>query len=154
MAQGIEERLKSLGVELPAARPPAFNYVPTVESRGMLYVSGQVPMGPNGPEFIGKLGRDMDVETGKAAARLCAVNVLVQVKAALGSFDRVRRFVKVVGFVNSAPDFNDQPKVVNGASDFFVEVFGEAGRHARSAVGMGALPLGVSVEVEAILELE
>ena len=152
MTSPIEERLAALGVVLPTPTPPVANYVPAVESGGWLWISGQVPMGPNGPEFIGKLGRDVELESGRAAARLCAINILAQAKAALGDLERIKRVVKLVGFVNSAPDFTDQPKVVNGASDRFVEAFGEAGRHARSAVGVAALPFNVSVEVEAVVE--
>lgn len=150
----IDERLKSLGIELPAASAPGGNYVPTVEANGFLFVSGQIPMGPNGPEFIGHCGGTISLEDGQKAARLCALNILAQAKAALGSLDRVKRVVKVTGFVASTPDFKDQPKVINGASDLFGEVFGEAGRHARAAVGMAALPVGVAVEVEAILQID
>ena len=153
MAGKIEKRLQELGVRLPEASAPAANYVPSVESRGMLYISGQIPRGPNGPAHIGKLGAGIAIEEGAAAARLCALSLLAQAKLALGDLDRVKRVVKVVGFVNSAPDFTDQPRVVNGASDLLVEVFGDAGRHARSAVGVAGLPAGVAVEVEAVFEI-
>jgi len=153
MTSLIESRLETLGIVLPAAVAPAANYVPAVESRGFLYISGQIPVGPNGIEHVGKLGRELGIDEGRAAARLCAINIVAQAKAALGDLDRVARIVKLVGFVNSDPEFTDQPKVVNGASDFMVEVFGDKGRHARSAVGVSALPFGVGVEVEAILEI-
>jgi len=153
MTSLIESRLEALGIVLPAAVAPAANYVPAVESRGLLHISGQIPVGPNGIEFVGKLGRELTLEDGRAAARLCAINLLAQAKAALGDLDRVGRVVKLVGFVNSDPDFTDQPKVVNGASDLMVEVFGDAGRHARSAVGVYQLPLGFAVEVDAIVEV-
>lgn len=153
MPSPIEERLAALGVTLPTPSAPVANYVPAVESQGHLWVSGQVPMGPDGPEFIGKLGRDVELESGAAAARLCAINILAQAKAALGDLERIKRIVKVVGFVNSFGDFGDQPKVVNGASDFLVAVLGERGRHARSAVGVAGLPFNAAVEVEAIIEI-
>ena len=127
--------------------------MPFVETRGMLYISGQIPVGPNGIEFVGKLGDGFAIEDGQKAARLCAINILAQARAALGDLDRVGRIVKLTGFVNSVLSFNDHPKVVNGASDFMVEVFGDRGRHARSAVGVAGLPFGVAVEVEAIIEI-
>ncbi|MBN9433034.1 MAG: RidA family protein [Bosea sp.] len=149
----IEARLASLGITLPQPAAPAANYVPFVESRGMLYISGQIPVGPNGVDYVGKLGEEFGIEEGRAAARLCAINILAQARAALGDLDRVARIVKLTGFVNGTPAFTDQPKVVNGASDFMVEIFDEKGRHARSAVGVGGLPFGVAVEVEAIIEI-
>ena len=154
MAGTIEARLAELGITLPTAAAPVANYVPTVRSGNMLYVSGQVTLRDGKPQHLGKLGAGIDVDEGAQAARLCALNIVAQAKAALGELDRVARVVKLTGFVNSAPEFTDQPKVINGASDFMVEVFGDKGRHARSAVGVAALPLGVSVEVEAILEVE
>ncbi len=153
MAGTIEQRLIDHDIELPEAATPVANYVPAVQSGSMLYISGQVPLWNGQRRHIGKLGADTSVEDGQAAARLCALNVVAQAKAALGDLDRVTRVVKLVGFVNSAPDFTDQPAVINGASDLMVEVFGDKGRHARSAVGVAALPLGVAVEVEAILEV-
>lgn len=153
MAGTIEQRLIDHDIELPEAATPVANYVPAVQSGSMLYISGQVPLWNGQRRHIGKLGADTAIEDGQAAARLCALNVVAQAKAALGDLDRVVRVVKLVGFVNSAPDFTDQPAVINGASDLMVEVFGDKGRHARSAVGVAALPLGVSVEVEAILEI-
>lgn len=153
MSGEIERRLTALGVTLPQAAAPAANYVPFVRTGSQLFISGQIPMGPNGIEHKGKLGADYSVEQGQAAARLCAINLLAQAKAALGDLDKVVRLVKLVGFVNCTPDFGDQPKVVNGASDFMVEALGDKGRHARSAVGVAALPFGVAVEVEAIFEV-
>ena len=153
MSREIEARLAELGVVLPDAPAPAANYVPTVLSNGCLFVSGQLPTGPNGLAK-GRLGHNVTVEEGQAAARLCAINILAQAKAALGGdLGRIKRVVKLGGFVASAPDFFDQPKVINGASDFFVEVLGDAGRHARAAVGVAALPLGASVEVDAVIEV-
>lgn len=153
MAGNIDARLKELGIELPQAAAPAANYVPTVQSGSMLYISGQLPMLDGQIRYKGKLGGDVSVEDGAACARLCAINILAQAKAALGDLDRVARIVKLVGFVNSTPDFGDQPKVVNGASDLMAEVFGDKGKHARSAVGVSSLPFGAAVEVEAILEI-
>lgn len=149
----IEDKLKEIGVTLPVAAAPAANYVPFVISGSHLYISGQVPMGPEGLQYIGKLGENTSIEDGQAAAKLCAVNLLAQAKAALGDLDKVKRLVKLVGFVNSTPNFVDQPKVINGASDFMVEAMGEKGPHARSAVGVAALPFGVAVEIEAIFEI-
>ena len=148
----IEARLSELGIALPAAPAPAANYVPFVQSGHQLFVSGQISMGPDGL-IKGRLGADMDAEAGAAAARRCGLALIAQAKAALGDLDRIARVVKLVGFVNSTADFTDQPKVVNGCSDLMVEVFGDAGRHARSAVSAASLPLGVSVEIEAIFEV-
>ncbi len=153
MAGRIEKRLAELGLVLPAAPAPAANYVPFVVSGAMLYVSGQISQGPGGL-IRGILGEDMAAEAGAAAARSCGLSLLAQVRAACGGdLDRLKRVVKLSGFVASTPAFTDQPKVVNGASDLMVEVLGEAGRHARSAVGVSALPLGVAVEVEGIFEI-
>lgn len=148
-----EERLQELGVSLPAPVAPVAAYVPCVRTGSLVYVSGQVPMVDGKPSHLGHLGDDVDLEDGRAAARTCAVNVLAALKAELGELSRVRRVVKVTGFVASAPGFTDMPKVVNAASEVFGEVFGDAGRHARAAVGVAALPLGVPVEVEAIVEV-
>ncbi|MEM8811619.1 MAG: RidA family protein [Pseudomonadota bacterium] len=153
MTGTIDARLAELGLTIPDAPAPAANYVPRVVTGSTLYISGQIPMGPNGIEFVGRLGDTMDAETGAAAARLCAVNLIAQARAQLGDLEHVARVVKLVGFVNSTPDFGDQPKVINGASDLMVAVFGDKGRHARSAVGVAALPFGVAVEVEAIMEI-
>ncbi|MBD3802173.1 MAG: RidA family protein [Thioclava sp.] len=149
----IEARLAELGISLPDAPMPAANYVPFVRSGNQLFVSGQISNGPEGL-ILGKLGDSMDVAEGAMAARFCGLALIAQAKAALGDLDKVKRVVKLVGFVNSTADFTDQPKVVNGCSDLMVEVFGEAGRHARSAVSAASLPLGVSVEIEAIFEVE
>lgn len=149
----IEKRLAELGVTLPDAPAPAANYVPWVISGNMVYISGQIAQNANGM-IKGKLGADLDVAAGADAARACAISLLSQLKAATGgSIDRMARLVKLVGFVNSTPDFTDQPKVINGASDFMVEVLGDKGRHARSAVSAASLPFGVAVEIEAIFEL-
>jgi enamine deaminase RidA (YjgF/YER057c/UK114 family) len=149
----IEARLAELGVTLPDAPAPAANYVPYVISANMVYVSGQISMA-DGQLICGKLGADMDTEAGAAAARSCAISLLAQLKAACGgNLDRLQRLVKLVGFVNSTPDFTEQPKVINGASDFMVAALGDAGRHARSAVSAASLPLGVAVEIEAIFEI-
>jgi enamine deaminase RidA (YjgF/YER057c/UK114 family) len=148
-----EERIEELGIALPGAITPLAAYVPTVRSGGMVYVSGQVPLVEGKVAYTGRLGTSaLSLEDGVQAARRCAINVLAALKAELGELSRVRRVVKVTGFVASEPDFADQPKVINGASELFVEVFGEAGKHARSAIGVAALPLGVPVEVEAIVE--
>jgi enamine deaminase RidA (YjgF/YER057c/UK114 family) len=154
MTGRIESRLAELGITLPQATAPVANYVPWVRTGSQVFVSGQVSNGPDG--FIkGKLGDDMSVEQGAAAARTCALSLIAQLKAACdGDLDRLVRVVKLVGFVNSTADFTDQPKVINGASDLMVEVFGDAGRHARSAVSAASLPLGVAVEVEAIFEVK
>jgi enamine deaminase RidA (YjgF/YER057c/UK114 family) len=149
-----EERLRALGIDLPEAAAPVAAYVPCVRTGDLVYVSGQVPLVDGKPAWTGRLGGDgLGVEDGVAAAQRCAVNVIAALKAELGDLGRVRRVVKVTGFVACEPGFTDHPKVVNGASELFGEVFGEAGRHARAAVGVAALPLGVPVEVEAIVEV-
>ncbi len=154
MAGKIDARLKELGITLPEAPMPVANYVPAVRSGNLLFVSGQVPMEGGKPQFIGKLGREFKIEDGQKAARLCALNVIAQVRAALGGdLDKVKRCVRVGGFVNCTPEFGDQPQVINGASDLFVQVFGDAGKHARAAVGVSALPRGVAAEVEAVFEV-
>jgi enamine deaminase RidA (YjgF/YER057c/UK114 family) len=148
-----ETRLAELGVTLPDAPAPAANYVPFVILGDLVHVSGQISNGPQG-QIKGRLGDSMSIEDGAAAARACAISLLAQVKAACGGdLDRLVRVVKLVGFVNSTPDFTDQPKVVNGASDFMVAALGDAGRHARSAVGVASLPFGVAVEVEGIFQI-
>jgi enamine deaminase RidA (YjgF/YER057c/UK114 family) len=149
----VEDRLKELGIALPEVSAPAANYVPFVRSGNTLYVSGQVSRDASGP-ILGRLGDGVEVAAGAAAARTCALQLVAQVRAALdGDLDRLVRVVKLTGFVSSAPGFTDQPKVVNGASDLLVEIFGDKGRHARSAVGVAALPLGVAVEVEGVFEV-
>lgn len=154
MSNPIETRLAELGVTLPTPPAPAANYVPYVISGNQIFVSGQLPMDAEGLKYVGKVGDAISTEDGAKAAKLCAINLIAQAKAAAGGdLGKIKRVVKLVGFVNSTADFTDQPKVVNGASDFMVDVFGDAGRHARSAVSAGALPLGVAVEIEAIFEL-
>lgn len=149
-----DARLKELGIELPQASAPAANYVPYVRTGNLLFMAGQVTVWNGERRFVGKLGREFGVEEGQQAARLCALNLIAQLRSALdGDLDRLVRVVRVGGFVNSTPDFLDQPKVVNGASDLFVEVFGEAGKHARTAVGTNVLPFDVAVEVEAVFEV-
>ena len=154
MAGKIDARLRELGIEVPEAAAPVANYVAYVMSGKLCFVSGQVTVQGGAFKHQGKLGAEISVEEGYQAARLCAINIVSQLRAACGGdLDKVARVVKLVGFVTSTPDFTDQPKGVNGASDLMVEVFGDAGRHARSAVSAGSLPLGVAVEVEAIVEL-
>lgn len=153
MSQTIEQKLAELGITLPTPVAPLANYVPTVRTGNLLFVSGQVSIDGAGKLSTGKLGAGLDIDTGRAAARLCAINLLAQTKAAIGDLEKIVRVVKLVGFVNSAPDFVDHPKVMNGCSDLFVEVLGDKGRHARSAVGIAALPFDAAVEVEAIIEV-
>ena len=149
-----ETRLAKMGVTLPDAPAPAANYVPSVIVGDIVYVSGQISHDEDG--FItGKIGADLSVQQGAAAARTCAISLLAQLKAACGGdLSRLVRVVKLTGFVNSTPDFTDQPKVINGASDFLVEALGEAGKHARSAVSAGALPFNVAVEIEGIFQIK
>lgn len=153
MAGTIEARLAERGIVLPAAAAPVANYVPWVVTGNLVFVSGQVTLVDGKPQYIGQLGKEFGVEDGAKAARLCAINILAQVKAACGDLDRVARCVRLTGFVNATPDFKDHPKVVNGASDLMVDAFGDKGRHARAAVGVASLPLGVAVEVDAIFAL-
>lgn len=149
----IEARLKELGIALPEAAAPAANYVPFVKTGNQLFISGQLPMADGKLQVTGKLGADLDTEAGKAAAKLCAINLLAQAKAATGDLEKVVRLVKIVGFVNSTGGFGDQPQVINGASDFLVEAMGDKGRHARSAVSAASLPFGAAVEIEAVFEI-
>jgi enamine deaminase RidA (YjgF/YER057c/UK114 family) len=154
MTGRLETRLAEIGVTLPDAPAPAANYVPHVRVGDLLHVSGQISMDAEGGLIRGKLGDGLGVEEGAAAARRCAIALLAQVRAACdGDLDRLVRAVKLTGFVNSVPDFTDQPKVINGASDFLVEALGDAGRHARSAVSAASLPMGVAVEIEGIFEV-
>ncbi len=154
MSGKIDARMKELGITLPAPGEPAGNYVGFVVTGNLAFLSGQVPQENGVRKFIGKLGREFAVEEGQKAAELASLNMLARLKAACnGDLDRVVRCVKIVGFVNAVPEFGDQPKVVNGVSDLVVKVFGDAGRHARSAVGMGSLPFGVAVEVEGVFEI-
>lgn len=153
MSDGAEARLAALGIELPDAAAPAANYVPYVLTGSQLWIAGQVPFEKGKIAYRGKVGGDLSIEDGIAAARTCGLNILAQAKAALGSLDRVRRVVKLGGFVNAPPEFTDHPKVINGASDLIVEVFGEAGKHARFAVGAGGLPMNSAVEIDAVMEV-
>jgi enamine deaminase RidA (YjgF/YER057c/UK114 family) len=149
-----EARLQELGIELPPIPPAVGNYVGAVAVGDILFVAGHGPFQDGRPQFIGKLGREFGVEEGQQAARLVALNMLATIRETVGSLDRVKRVVKLLCLVNSMPEFGDQPKVANGASDLLVELFGEErGKHARSAIGMGALPFGIAVEIEGIFEL-
>lgn len=147
-----ESRLAELGITLPKPMTPVANYVPYVVSGNMLFVSGQVSAGPDGL-MQGRLGEDLSLEEGKAAARLCAINLIAQCKAAVGDLSRIARVVKLGGFVNAHADFTDLPEVINGCSDLMVDVFGENGRHARAAVASPVLPRGVAVEVDGVFEI-
>ncbi|MBS3960785.1 MAG: RidA family protein [Sandarakinorhabdus sp.] len=149
----IEAKLGELGLVLPVAVAPVAAYVPAVEAGGMLYVSGQISIAADGGLIRGRLGADMTVADGIIAAERCALMILAQVNAALGGFDRVERVVKLGVFVQCTPEFTDQPEVANGASDLLAKVFGDAGKHARAAIGVPALPRGVAVEVDAVLRV-
>ena len=150
----IDNRLAELGITLPQPAAPVAAYVPAVEANGLLHISGQISVDEGGNLIKGRLGEDLDVDAGMAAARRCGIMLIAQMKAALGSLDRVDRVVTLGAFVNSAGSFTDQPKVANGASVLMQEVFGEAGRHARSAVGVPVLPLGVAVEIDAVVAVK
>lgn len=153
MAGRIDAHLKDKGIELPSASAPAANYVPFTKTGNLVYVSGQVSQWNGERKFIGKLGKEFEVAEGQQAARLCALNLVAHAKvAAGGDLDRLR-VLRLTGYVNSTPEFTSQPQVVNGASDTMVEIFGDLGRHARSAVGVASLPGGVAVEVEGIFEI-
>ncbi|MBL4805416.1 MAG: RidA family protein [Alphaproteobacteria bacterium] len=150
----LVEKLQALGLELPQAAAPAANYVPYVVSGKHLFVAGQIPFLNGQSMHLGRLGEDLNVDDGVEAARACALNILAQANAAVvGEWTQIKKLVKLGGFVNCTPDFTDHPKVVNGASDLFVEVMGAKGKHARFAVGAPSLPLGVAVEIDAIFEL-
>ncbi len=150
----IDQRLAELKLDLPNPAAPIANYVPAVRSGNLLFLSGQICQWNGERRFVGKLGAEISLEQGKEAAKLCGLNLLAQAKRALdGDLDRIVRVVRLGGFVNAAPGFVDQPQVVNGASDLMVEVFGDAGRHARTAVGVGSLPGGTAVEVDAVIEV-
>lgn len=153
MGDTIEKRLATLGIALPVAAAPAANYVPFAQTGNLLFTAGQLPLKDGKLLATGLVGRDLDTAAAKDAARQCAINVLAQAKAALGTLDRIGRVVKITVFVASTPDFIEQHLVANGASDLIVEVLGGAGKHARSAVGMASLPLNAPVEVEAVLEV-
>jgi enamine deaminase RidA (YjgF/YER057c/UK114 family) len=151
----FEKRLAELGITLSPAPAAVANYVPFVRSGNLVFVSGQLPLKDGKLAFAGKLGAELGIDEGVAAARLCAINLIAQAKAACdGDLDRLRRVVKITGFVASTPDFVNQPKVINGASDLLVEIFGDVGRHARAAVGAPSLPLDAAVEIEAVLEIQ
>lgn len=154
MPQAFDDRLKTLGIELPEPSKPGANYVQFVRTGDLLFLTGQLSQWNGERRFVGKLGREYGVEEGQQAARLCALNLLAHLRRALdGDLDRVVRCVRVAGYVSSTPEFTGQSQVLNGASDLFVEVFGEAGRHTRMAVGVSALPYDVAVEVEAVFEV-
>lgn len=149
----IEQRLSELGLVLPQPAAPVASYVPAVEANGLLHISGQLPF-LDGQLMTGRLGEDRDIAFGEQAARMCGLMLIAQMKAALGSLDRVARIVKLGAFVSSTAGFTDQPKVANGASDLMVAAFGDAGKHARSAVGVPVLPLGAAVEIDAIVAVK
>lgn len=153
MASTIDARLSALGISVPDAAAPAANYVPFVVADGVLQTSGQLPLREGALVAKGLLGRDLDVAEGQEAAKWCAINILAQAKAALGDLQKIERVMKISVFVASTPDFTEQHLVANGASDFLVEVLGDAGRHARSAVGMASLPLNAPVEIEAVIRV-
>lgn len=150
----IENRLQELGIELPQAAAPAANYIPTLISGNQLIISGQLPMQDGSLKITGQLGEELSIAEGKEAAKLCAINILAQVKQALGGFDRVEQLLKLGGFVNAPASFVDHPQVINGASDFMVEVLGDAGRHTRFAVGAAGLPFNAAVEIDALFALK
>jgi enamine deaminase RidA (YjgF/YER057c/UK114 family) len=154
MTDSIAARLAELGIQLPEPAAPVAAYVPAVEINGFLYISGQLPFREDGSLITGRLGEDVDVSHGQEAAARCAVMLIAQMKKALGSLDRVERLVKLGAVIASDPHFTEQPKVANGASELWEKVFGEAGRHARSAVGVPVLPLGAAVEVDAIVAVK
>lgn len=155
MTGNIDARLQALGIVLPRPTKPVANYVPFVVTGNLVFIAGQGPFGAGGLEHSGTVGDTVTTEDAQSAARTCALNLLAQVKEACdGDLDRVVRCVRLGGFVNSTADFTDQPTVINGASDFMVEVFGDAGRHARTAVGVNVLPMGISVEVDAVFEID
>ncbi len=149
-----ETKLKEIGLELPTAGKPLANYVPAVRTGNLVFLSGQGPRREDGTMITGKVGAELTLDEGYEAARRVALGLLGSLKAEIGDLDKVRRVVKLLGMVNSTPDFTDQPKVINGASDLLVEVFSDRGRHARSAVGMNSLPMNISVEIEMIVEVE
>ena len=154
MAGAIEQRLSDLGIDLPSAPQPAGSYVQHYTSGNLVFVAGQIPFWNGELKFQGKVGHDFSIEEGQEAAKICALNIIAQVKDAIGDLDKVVRIVKLSGFVNCPTDFADHPKVINGASDLMGEVFGEKGKHTRIALGAGSLPLNVAVEIDAIVEVE
>jgi len=156
VSQGVdaEQQLMELGIELPEVSPPVANYVNAVRSGNLLFLAGKGPRKSDGSYITGKVGIDLTLEEGQEAARLTAINQLAVLKTELGDLNKVRRIVKVTGMVNAGPDFGDQPEVINGFSNLMVEVFGERGKHARAAVGMGSLPRNIAVEIDMIVEVE
>ena len=155
MSLDVEARLARLGLTLPDAPSPAANYVPYAIARGLAYISGQAPVRDGQYVATGRVGAEVTLEAAQAAARLCGLNILAQVKSAVaGDWSRVKRCVRICGYISSAPGFFDQPKVLDGCSDLMVQALGDAGRHARSAVGMGSLPMGIPVEIEVIVEVD
>lgn len=150
----IENRLKELGIELPEAAAPAANYVPTIITGNQLIISGQLPMQDGALKITGQLGADLSVDEGVEAARLCAINILAQIKRSLNGFERFERLLKLGGFVNAPASFTDHPQVINGASNLMVEVLGDAGRHTRFAVGAAGLPFNAAVEIDALVEIK
>ena len=150
----VEEKLQELGLSIPEPPSAAGNYVPGVRVGNLVFLSGVSPRLPDGSMVVGKVGRELTTEQGQEAARLCTLSLLANLKGVIEDLDNVRRIVKVLGFVNSDPEFGGQPKVINGCSDLLVDVFGERGRHARSAIGVAALPFGIAVEIEMIVEVE
>ena len=149
----VEDKLKEIGLSLPTPPSPGGNYIPAVRTGNLVFLSGVTPRRPDGTPFAGKLGKDLTVDEGYAAARICGLNLLANLKQEIGNLDKVSHIVKLLGMVNADPDFTQPPAVVNGCSDLLVEVFGDLGRHARSAVGLATLPGGVAVEVEMIVEV-
>lgn len=151
----VENKISELGLTLPTAAVSVANYVPYVITGNLVSISGQLPMGADGPEYIGKVGAEVSEEDAVKAAKLCALNILAQLKLALdGDLDRVKRIVRLGGFVNCVDGFSGQPAIINGASDVMVAIFGEKGRHSRAAVGVNALPMGVPVEIDALIEID
>lgn len=149
----IEEKLRSLNIDLPIPPKPAGAYIPVVVTGNLAFVSGQIPMQDGKVVFTGKVPTEKSIEDAQKAAKLCAINILAQLKANLGSLDKVVKIVRISGFVNSAPDFAEQPKIINAASDLFFDIFGEKGRHSRIAVGVSSLPLNSTVEIDAVVEI-
>ncbi|MCI4433072.1 MAG: RidA family protein [Nitrosopumilus sp.] len=148
----IEEKIKSMGIKLPVPPTPAGSYIPVVKSGNLLYVSGQIPMIDGKVAFTGKVS-DENIETAVESARICAINILAQVKKELGGFEKISKIVRLTGFVNSLPEFTQHPKVINAASDLFYEIFGDSGKHSRIAVGVSSLPLNSMTEIDAIIEI-
>ena len=149
----IDEKIKSLGINLPIPPNPAGSYIPVVRSGDLLYVSGQIPMEDGKVAFTGKVS-DTNIETAQKSARICAINILAQLKKELGDLEKISKIVRISGFVNSIPEFTQQPKVINAASDLFYEIFGECGKHSRIAVGVSSLPLNSMTEIDAIVEMK